>query len=76
MKNTSFKRVYGGQSGDTVEIHGKKRNGHWHLKILSVVLAFLFWLLISNVDAMKSEQQQKDQQSTQEAGICDTTEQI
>ncbi|MBE6619991.1 MAG: hypothetical protein E7625_01320 [Ruminococcaceae bacterium] len=75
MKNTSFKRVYGGQSGDTVEIHGKRRNGHWHLKILSVVLAFLFWLLISNVDALKSSQQD-DQQPTQEAGVCDITVQI
>ena len=76
MKNTSFERVYGGQSGDKVEIHGKKRNGHWHLKILSVVLAFLFWLLISNIDTIKSEQQQNNQQPATEAAVCDTTVQI
>ncbi len=76
MKNTSFERVYGGQNGDKVEIHGKKKNGHWHLKILSVVLAFLFWLLISNVDTIKSAQKQNDKQPSQQAGICDVTEQF
>ncbi len=58
MKNTSFERVYGGQNDHTVEIQGNKRHRHWPLKILSVFLAFLFWLIITNINNIQSLQQQ------------------
>ena len=72
MKNTSFERVYGGQSGDTVEIHGTKRHRHWPLKILSVILAFLFWLTITNINNIQSSQKQEGSADSQKAGVCET----
>ena len=71
MRNTNFERVYGGQNDHTVEIQGQKRHRHWPLKILSVVLAFLFWLIITNVNNVQSSQQQGSNSSSLEAGVCD-----
>jgi len=56
MKNTSFERVekvQGDVRTEEVVVHQKKRYGHWKLKILSVVLAVLIWLLLANVDELR-----------------------
>ena len=70
MKNTSFERVYGGQNDHTVEIQGNKRHRHWPLKILSVFLAFLFWLIITNINNIQSLQQQENNSLSCEASEC------
>ena len=71
MRSTNFERVYGGHGGHSVEIQGKKRHRHWPLKILSVVLAFLFWLIITNVNNVQSQQQQQGNNSSScEASEC------
>ena len=57
MKNTSFERVekvQGDVRTEEVVVHQKKRYGHWKLKILSVVLAVLIWLLLANVDEIRN----------------------
>ncbi|MBE6660520.1 MAG: hypothetical protein E7605_03860 [Ruminococcaceae bacterium] len=52
MKNTNFERIEYTQ-GDTrtekVVVHTKKHRSRWRLKLLSVVLAFLIWLIVANV---------------------------
>ena len=60
MKNTSFERIEKVQGDIRTEeavVHQKKRYGHGKLKILSVVLAFLIWLVLTNVDAAKNTSQ-------------------
>lgn len=52
MKHTNFERVekvQGDLRTEEVIVHRKKRYGHWKLKVWSVVLAFLIWLVTANV---------------------------
>lgn len=50
MKTYSFERVYGNEAGEQVEIHGKRHGLRLGAKLLCLVLAFLFWLIVTNVD--------------------------
>ena len=50
MKNYSFERVYGNESGETVEIHRKSHGFRLGTKILCLLLAFLFWLVVANMN--------------------------
>ncbi len=52
MKNTNFERVErtsGGKNREEVVIHSKKRHAHWQLKLISLLLAAILWLIMVNV---------------------------
>ncbi len=49
MKTYSFERVYGNDAGEQVEIHGKRHGLRLGTKLLCLFLAFLFWLIVTNV---------------------------
>ena len=49
MKNYSFERVYGGEDGESVEIHGKNHGFRLGTKLFCLLLAFVFWLVVTNV---------------------------
>ncbi len=49
MKNYNFERVYGAENGEQVEIHSKNRGFHIVTKLLCLILAFAFWLVVTNV---------------------------
>lgn len=57
MKNTNFERVehaHGDLRTEQVIVHKKRRYSHWKLKLLSVVLALLIWLIMVNVTESKT----------------------
>ena len=57
MKNTSFERVekvQGDIRTEEVVVHQKKKYGHWKLKVWSVILACLIWLILTNVEEAKN----------------------
>ena len=54
MKNYSFERVHGSENGEQVEIQRKKRSFRLGTKVLCLLLAFLFWLIVTNVDNFKN----------------------
>jgi hypothetical protein len=52
MKHTNFERVekvQGDVRTEEVIVHRKRRHRHWRLRIWSLVLAVLMWLLLANV---------------------------
>ena len=64
MKYSNFERVEKVQGDLRVEqvvVHRKRRHGYWGLKIWSILLAFLIWLVMANIDgasnAPSSEQE-------------------
>ena len=63
MKTYSFERVYGNEAGEQVEIHGKRHGLRLGTKLLCLFLAFLFWLIVTNVDLSK-QAPEKDAGST------------
>lgn len=54
MKSYSFERVYGNEVGEQVEIHRKNHGLRLGTKLLCLLLAFLFWLIVTNVDLAKN----------------------
>lgn len=57
MKHTSFERVekvHGDLRTEEVVVHSRKSHGYWKLKIWSVILAFLIWLIMTGVHEVKS----------------------
>ena len=54
MKTYSFERVYGNEAGEQVEIHGKRHGLRLGTKLLCLFLAFLFWLIVTNVQYSKN----------------------
>ena len=50
MKNYSFERVYGNEDGETVEIHRKSHGFRLGIKLLCLLLAFLVWLVVANMN--------------------------
>jgi hypothetical protein len=76
MKNTNFERVehaHGDQRTERVVVHSKKKYGHWKLKILSLVLAFLIWLVIVNLTGASPK---ADEQSAYAGESYSTTETV
>lgn len=60
MKNTNLERVEKVQGDVRIEevvVHRKKRYGYWKLKILSVLLAVLIWLVVGNVQSFRNASQ-------------------
>jgi hypothetical protein len=60
MKHTSFERVEKVQGDVRVEeviVHRKRRHRHWKLRIWSLVLAILIWLLLTNLYEARYEQE-------------------
>lgn len=60
MKHTSFERVekvHGDLRTEEVVVHSRKRHGYWKLKIWSVILAFLIWLIMTGVHEAKNTPQ-------------------
>ena len=49
MKNYSFERVHGADDGEQVKLHRNKRRFRFGTKLLCLVLAFLLWLVVTNV---------------------------
>ena len=49
MKSYSFEHVYGNDSGEQVEIHRKSHGFRPGIMILCLLLAFLFWLVVTNL---------------------------
>lgn len=49
MKNYNFERVYGAEEGEQVEIHRKNHGFHLGMKFFCLILAILFWLVVTNV---------------------------
>ena len=61
MKTYSFERVYGNEAGEQVEIHGKRHGLRLGTKLLCLFLAFLFWLIVTNVElSQKSPEKNTD----------------
>lgn len=57
MKHTNFERVekvQGDLRTEEVIVHQKRRYAHWRLRIWSVILAFLIWLVMANVYEAKN----------------------
>lgn len=54
MKNYSFERVHSPGNEEQVEIQRKKRSFRLGTKLLCLLLAFLFWLIVTNVDTFKN----------------------
>ena len=57
MKHTNFERVEKVQGDLRIEeviVHQKRRYAHWGLRIWSVILAFLIWLVMANVYEAKN----------------------
>ena len=50
MKSYSFERVYGNEAGEQVEIHRKNHGLRLGTSVLCLLLAFLFWLIVTNVE--------------------------
>ncbi|MBR0442866.1 MAG: hypothetical protein IIX15_00860 [Clostridia bacterium] len=50
MKTYSFERVYGNEAGEQVEIHRKNHGLRLGTKLLCLLLAFIFWLVVTNVE--------------------------
>jgi len=64
MKYSNFERVEKVQGDLRVEeviVHRKRRHGYWGLKIWSILLAFLVWLVMANIDAANNEPQDGQQ---------------
>lgn len=68
MKSYSFERVYGSEVGEQVEIHRKNHGLRLGTKLFCLLLAFLFWLVVTNVALAKDSPTDGtgDQPNTQE----------
>ncbi len=49
MKNYSFERVFGAENDEQVIIHRKNHGFRLGTKLLCLLLAFLFWLVVANI---------------------------
>lgn len=60
MKNYTFEREYNADGSEEVKLHGKAHGFRLGTKLFCVLLAFLFWLIVTNVhltlDRQESEQ--------------------
>ena len=55
MKNYSFERVRGSENGEQVELHRKRHGFRLGTRMLCLIIAFLFWLLVTNVRTLREE---------------------
>ena len=55
MKSNSFERVFGAGNKEQVVIHQKNRRFHLRAKIICLVLAVIFWLVMTNVQSIKQQ---------------------
>ncbi len=69
MKTYSFERVYGSDVGEQVEIHRKNHGLRLGTKLLCLLLAFIFWLVVTNAELAKNA-------PSDEAGDAPDTEDV
>lgn len=56
MKNYSFERVFENDKDNRqqVVIHRKSRHFNWKTKLLCLLVAIVWWLVVTNINAYKS----------------------
>lgn len=74
MKNYGFERTYDSGGEERVEIQQKNTFQHLRIRILCLILAFFFWLLIVNVgnaERTDGSQDPAGQEKSTEAAATD-----
>ena len=56
MKTYSFERVFGAENAEQVVIHRKNHGFRLGTKLLCLLFAFLFWLIMVNVKQASPEE--------------------
>ncbi len=70
MKNTNFEILYVDHNREEVIVNRQKRHSYWKLKLVSLVLAFLIWLISGaiNQSSQLPDHQEPEKPAQEQAG--------